>query len=119
MTEEPKKLEFPIWHDKCPVCGSTRRVIGEVKAEEVAAGKFRPEVNSALGQFAVTVADPIKMVGNLTAPLIVAHIDACANPECGVLYLVHARREEQDLSVSLDLSPKGGKPTMQPFFGRG
>jgi len=120
LAEQEAKLEFPIWHDKCPFCGSTRRVANEVKEEEVAKGKIRPETHCALGELAVTIADPSKIVGNLTAPLIIGHYDACAEPECGALYLVHAERREQDLSVDIDLTPKGGKQKpLSPFFGKG
>lgn len=102
--EEPKKLEWPIEHRTCPVCGSTRRISEEVRLEEVAKGKIHTTKNSALGQFAVTIADQSKLVGGLVnAPTLITYIDACAEPGCGVVYVVHSSKTDFGVMLNKNL----------------
>jgi hypothetical protein len=72
--------------DKCPNCGSERRVTDTVREELIQDGKWRPEVASVAINQPVPMIDPGKQV--LSFPLIMANIDICE--ECGTLWAYRA-----------------------------
>lgn len=121
MAEKVKKLKFPMDFDKCPVCGSHRRVVDEVKKEEIAKGKIRPEKKAALTKMGVAVTDAVKIKGVLTVPLVTAMVDICA--DCGALYAVQVDRTEEDpgkfaVIQQTPVMPTAGKLKI-PFMGQG
>ena len=111
-TKEQKELIFPIIHDKCPVCGSTRRVANEVKKQEAAKGKVHEEANFGLGMYRAAISDP--SIPSLSCPIIIAILDVCV--DCGAVYSPVVNCTEQ--GMSLELPGKGEKGQMLPPFGR-
>ncbi len=83
MEEKPM---FPINIDKCPNCGSTRRIANEVLEIEKEKGKIGPKVVSFLFQHQSLITDPAKTV--LSAPIIMSFFDVCV--DCGTVYCIHA-----------------------------
>jgi hypothetical protein len=114
--ENEPEIQFPIAHDKCPVCGSTRRVANEVRKREVAKGKIRPEANFAIGVYRCAITDPARNV--LTCPLIISMLDVCAN--CGAVWSPMTQCTEQSVTQErppLTRPPQGNRHT--PFFSGG
>lgn len=74
MAEQKKPQFFD-----CPNCGDKRKVIGAVRDEEVAKGKFRENVPLGSGQKVTVVFDPQKPA--LSCPVVKIIYDVCA--KCG------------------------------------
>jgi hypothetical protein len=115
MTEQEKEMVFPITHDKCPCCGSTRRVADMVKDQEVAKGKIRSDSNFALSVYIAAISDP--RIATLTSPVITSMIDVCSN--CGCVWSPMTQCVEQETTkMQLDNSPYRKRPP-QPPLGAG
>lgn len=118
MASEP--LTFPLKWDKCPVCGSTRRVVETVKDEAAAKGKVGQDLKTALIQVQLPVIDPRKVSSQLTATILTAFIDICQ--DCGAAYCIEMNRSEQPINVKVvgQLPPGHQSPPPGGFpFHRG
>ena len=87
MPEEEKELKFPLTWSKCPNCGSTRRIAGEIIEQERKKGRIGEGV-TAVSFVAppIMIADPRKII--LASPMLMTFYDVCA--DCGTLYCVRA-----------------------------
>lgn len=93
VPEEPKQelsLLLPVTHDKCPVCGSARR-LGQVKVDEFKKAGILPQAwpykGMTLQAPLVDQAHPPKIIGAMvTVKVMIMVFDVCAEPECGCLY---------------------------------
>ena len=83
-----EELHFPIDFDKCPVCGSTRRVAEEIMKEEIEKGKIGEGIKAAVTIFQAIITDPRKL--QLSVPVLITAIDVCA--DCGTVYCIHAEK---------------------------
>ena len=115
MTEEEKELKFPIEHDKCPVCGSRRRVANEVKKQEMAKKKVRENAQFALGKYKAGITDP--GIITLACPIITSLIDVCV--DCGCAWSPITMCEEQQVAGMMENQPGHNQPGHMPFFGKG
>ena len=116
MTKENKKnkdekLEFPIKVDKCPVCGSTRRVTETVRDEEAAKGRV-PKDSPMIAFRAVTPITEVKTIlqGLSIVPVLTFEFDVCANPKCSAFYCVKIQRQDMptgELQKMMGLVPAG------------
>jgi hypothetical protein len=104
--------EFPKAFTKCPVCGCEETICNKVKAEEVANNRMKPETRVGF-QSAVPIVDPTRLVAQLTAPVIVALFDICA--DCGAYYC----REANLTKGMVATQPQKPMPGQMPFMGRG
>jgi len=95
-----EKLDFPIVHDKCPVCGSTKRVTEMLRDEQAAKGKV-PKDSPMIALRAMTpIAElPAIMLGLSMIPLLTFDFDVCANPDCGVVYCPTITRQDMPAST--------------------
>ncbi|MDP2727025.1 MAG: hypothetical protein Q8P59_05740 [Dehalococcoidia bacterium] len=107
---ETQPLTFPLKWDKCPSCGSNRRVADQVKEEEKAKGRVGADLHTALAVLTTLIIDPRNASRQLTAPVLITYLDACA--ACGALYCVHIDRQEQSLAVMAPGQP--GRPPAGP-----
>ena len=80
MVEQNQTPKFPKTFSKCPVCGSEDTFTGLVKADEVAERRMNPLVKTGF-QMALPVVDPTRIVAQITAPVLLALFDVCA--DCG------------------------------------
>lgn len=98
------EIKFPLDFKECPVCGSTRRIAGEVLEMQKEKGNIGLESNAYLFPHQSVIADAKRTF--LSAPMILTFYDACA--DCGTVYCIHA-----DVKVVVP----GGKlppPTFSP-----
>jgi len=107
---QKQELEFPIVHDKCPVCGWTKTVTGIMKDEEVAKGKV-PEGTRMIALRALTPIAEIQTImrGLSIVPVLTFEFDVCANPDCGAFYCVGVGRQDMptgDLQKMLGIAPQ-------------
>lgn len=114
MAEE-EKLKFPLVWNKCPNCGSEKRVVGTLRNELVAEGKWRPEVEGVLMQQITRIADPARLSVILKIPMLLTWIDACA--ECGTLYCIKIDCQDAPTHMLPETGPKPAFPQrdMRPF----
>lgn len=105
-------MEFPL-EFKCHNCGSDERIVCSVKEEEVAKGKFNPNIPVAMEQRIIAVFDPTKPT--LTCPVLLILRDVCR--KCGTDYIYRVERKEgQPQLVS---GPQAGQKGMPPQFLKG
>lgn len=98
-------IKFPLTFDKCPNCGSTRRVANEVLQKQKDEGKIAPGVNAFIARHQSLIVDPRRTW--LSAPIITTFYDTCV--DCGTLYCTHA-----NLATAM---PQVGKKGMPPSSG--
>jgi len=84
--------------DKCPNCGGTRRLAGEVDEEQIEKGAMEPGLKYGLQQVGGPILDPRKasqiLVGT-RVPAVFVLLDVCM--DCGTLYAVRLERGEAAL----------------------
>lgn len=87
------ELKFPMKFDKCPVCGSTKRIAETLRDEEAAKGKVPKDCLMVVLQ-AVTPITEMKtiMLGLSIVPLLTCQIDICA--DCGTLYSIAVHKQD-------------------------
>lgn len=105
------ELEWPIVHEKCPVCGSEETIGKIIAQQEREKGKIGEEVVPCLFQQTAMIADPRRLTATLSAPVVTSMYDVCANPECGACYCVYANLSQATTKASM---PQGG-PGNLPF----
>jgi len=99
--KEQPKLDI----DKCPVCGSTKRLSKEVLESEHRAGKAMLASNAYLFRQESLISNPNMQF--LSATVILSFFDACM--DCGTVYCVHAE-------TKLAVQGMGKAPQNQPPF---
>lgn len=115
--ETPEQgLTFPIKVDKCPYCGSTRRVAEMVRDEEVAKGKL-PKDLSVVAMQAVTPVTEMKtiLLGLSIVPVLTFQFDQCV--DCNGWYAISTSRQDMptgDLQKMMGIVPQ---PQPQQTFG--
>jgi len=122
MSEQKKdELQFPMEFKKCPVCGSEERVAQKVFNEEVAAGRAKAQL-AGMFRFQTVVVDAQGLVSRITPPpALIAHVDVCANPDCGCVYCFMVQKGKaamQQPGFPGGPGGPGGLPGI-PGFGRG
>jgi len=99
--------------DKCPNCGSTKRLAGSVAEEQKEKGLMGEGLKFGLYQMAGPILDPRKvnqmLVGTMI-PTISALVDACL--DCGIIYAVRLERGEVPLTAVVAQPPPGPPPGM-------
>ena len=103
-------LTFPIVHDKCPMCGWTKKVTETMRDEAAAAGKV-PKDCHMVAMRAVTPITEIQTImrGLSIVPVLTYEFDVCANPDCGAFYCVQILRQDMptsDLQKMMGLVPQ-------------
>ncbi len=83
MSDNNGTPKFPKAFSKCPVCGCEETLTGLIKADEVANNRMSPLIKTGL-QVAVPIIDPTRIVAQITAPVLMALFDICA--DCGTYY---------------------------------
>lgn len=97
--------------DKCPNCGSTRRLAGEVAEEQVEKGLMGQDLKYGLYQMAGPILDPRqvnKMLVGTKVPTVSALVDQCL--DCGTIYAVRSERGEVPLKTVVAAPPPGQFP---------
>ena len=92
MTQEKEELQFPLMWDKCPACGSPRRVADIVKEEEIPKGKWRADLPATILPQPTAMIDPLKIQHVLTFTMLISMLDICA--DCGCLYAFRIDKTE-------------------------
>ena len=108
MTEENK---FPMVFDKCPSCGSTKRVVGPIADEEKAQGRISPELHGSCRTGVSQVFDGQKVMSlgiAVKVPTLFFLHDICAN--CGLEHIVRIERKEQPAMIPGIVGGPGGPP---------
>lgn len=98
----PEELTFPKTYDKCPVCGSKRRIVNGVMDEQKAKGLASPDLKSAMMMAQNPIVDPSRIA--LSIPVLLPLIDACY--DCGALYVIEVNKVMG--------TPQMGPPPMRP-----
>lgn len=80
------KQDFPRTFDKCPNCGSERRIVGMVVKDIIENGKANKNFNAYLSSQNTIITDPATPV--LSFPVLTTVEDACY--DCGTKYVVAA-----------------------------
>ena len=106
-----EKLMFPMKFDKCPMCGSTKRVAEMLRDEEAAKGKV-PKDSHMIAFRAVTPITELNTIilGLSIVPVLTFEFDVCANPKCGAFYPVVITRQDMptsDLQKMMGIVPAG------------
>jgi hypothetical protein len=99
-----EKSRFPMTFDKCPSCGSTKRVAGMIGDEEKAKGRIRKEGLAVAFIQQVVINDPTITV--LSAPALMTYYDICA--DCGDVYCVMAQIGKAQ-SKPMNMPPLGNR----------
>jgi len=87
MAEQPiPEIKFPLTFEKCPSCGSTRRIAGEMLKQEQAKGKLTDIKVTFLFRHQSLMANPSGRF--ISAPMIHSFYDTCV--ECGTVYCIVA-----------------------------
>ena len=105
-----EKQEFPKTFDKCPVCGSTRRLAGMIGEQEKAKHKLMANTPVFLNQLQTIVAD--QAIPSSTVPVLITSLDVCA--DCGTLYCIRA--DVGTATVQAKPSILGRQPPQKPPF---
>lgn len=109
-----EELQFPIEFDKCPVCGSTRRLVALVTDEEIEKGNIKKETKGKIpflsGRAAIFDPTALKLISIPShCPVLVGYFDICL--ECGTLYCTKIEKHIGHVQVER-------KPGIPPF-GKG
>lgn len=109
-----ERLKFPIVHDKCPVCGWTKKVAEIMRDEEAAKGKV-PKDSHMVAMRAVTPIAEFQtiLLGLSIVPVLTYEFDVCANPDCGIFYCVNILRQDMptsDLQKIMGIAPQPQQP---------
>lgn len=80
-----EEIKYPLNFDKCPVCGSERRVANEVMRGEKEKNKISPGAKAFLFNHKTVIAD--QRVVQLSVPAVLSFYDVCV--DCGTLFCVH------------------------------
>ncbi|MFW6125491.1 MAG: hypothetical protein ACOC58_00135 [Chloroflexota bacterium] len=100
--------------DKCPSCGSTRRLAGDVADEEREKGRMDPELRYGLYEMGGPIVDPRKanemLVGSMV-PVVRAVVDVCL--DCGMVYTITLERGEVPLQA-VAMKPGQRPPGFMP-----
>ncbi len=107
MTEDNVILKI----DKCPNCGSHRR-LHEEEMEPIIKGRVGLTVQAAILQ--VILFDPQGILP-LSAPVLMSRMDICA--ECGTYYCVEAKKVTVPLTVQPPQGGQGSARGQSPFSG--
>lgn len=91
--QKAEPLKFPRQFDKCPACGSVKRVAQLVGAEEVAKGKLPKEIVMKIEQDVVPVTElKTILLGLSIVPVLIAQYDVCY--DCGTKYCFEMDRKD-------------------------
>jgi len=98
---------FPVKFNKCPVCGSEKRIVEEEVKNEIEAGRLPknsrvPAVISQSMLFDATLTTTI--LAKKQVPLLMGLYDICS--DCGTLYLVEMQK--QVALIDPQAKPRGG-----------
>ena len=98
--------------DKCPVCGSTERFVGDIAKEQGLENAEMYGINCMPSKimFGGPVVDQKKMAGALigaTFPFFAAPLDACSN--CGCVYTIRQEIHAAKKSITPATPPRGGR----------
>lgn len=85
--QEKKGLKFPMVFDKCPICGSKKRLIQTAMEEE-----GYKNTQTALQTIQIGLVDQVGL-SRPTIPVLRILIDACINPKCGALYITSVEKQ--------------------------
>lgn len=80
------KQDFPRTYNKCPNCGSERRIVSVIVADMIENGKANKSFNAYLSMQNTIIKDPTRTV--LSFPVLTTVEDACY--DCGTRYVVAA-----------------------------
>jgi len=106
-------MDYPKKFDKCPVCGSTSRVVGDEVMSEIEKGNISSDVMLSALVTRTPLYDPKNVIlGKKQVPGIVALYDICS--DCGTLYCTEVQKHRLIVEVQ-----SRQRPEMPPFFGRG
>ena len=86
--KKPQPMTFPKFYDKCPCCGSKRRLVNGVLDEQKTKGFASQKMKGVLFALKSPVVDPSRIA--LTIPVLLPLIDACY--DCGALYVVEVNK---------------------------
>ena len=118
---QKQELQFPIVHDKCPVCGWTKTVAEIMRDEAAAKGKV-PKDCHIVAMRAVTPITEIQTIlqGLSIVPVLTFEFDVCANPDCGAFYCVNILRQDMsgsDIQKMMGIAPQPQQslPGLQGF----
>jgi hypothetical protein len=94
-----EKLNLPVTHDKCPVCGSEKGLIKQAMEELRQEGKLN-KTSFPLGCVIPSpLLDPTHpppiLTNSVKVPVINLYYEVCAEPECGALYCTRFDVTEQ------------------------
>lgn len=103
--------------DKCPNpnCGSTKKLAGDVAAEELKKGHMEEGLKYGLFELGGPILDPRKvnrMLVGTKVPTVSALVDCCT--ECGMIYAVRIQRGEVPLKVLVGGPPGQSPPGIRP-----
>lgn len=98
--------------DRCPACGSTRRLAGSVAEEQIEKGQMGTGWKYGLYRMGGPILDPKKVNQLLVGtriPTVTALLDVCL--DCGTVYAVRLERDETSLrAVMSQPPPQQGQP---------
>lgn len=82
------ELKFPLKFEKCPACGSKRRVAEIITNQEKAKGRVGKDRGTCIISYQSLVMDPASGGIIYAPPLITTMFDVCA--DCGTFYCTQA-----------------------------
>ena len=85
---KPDELTFPKAYDKCPYCGSKRRIVNGVLDEQKAKGLASKNLKAGMLVCQNPIVDPQRVA--LSVPVLMPLIDACY--DCGALYVIEVNK---------------------------
>ena len=110
-------LEFPIVHDKCPVCGWTKKVTETMRDEEAAKGKFSKDTHMVAMRAVAPIAElQTIMLGVRIVPVLTYEFDVCANPDWGAFYCGKVLRQDMPTSDLQKMMGIAQQPQPRGFY---
>jgi hypothetical protein len=110
--EDRVPMLLPVVHNKCPVCGSTKRLgktyIDNLKKDGLLAEDFPYEGITLQVPLINQTKAPLIIGVPLNIKVILIALDACAEPECGTVYCT--------VFNVVDGKAQAGMPGMPPLF---
>ena len=118
-------MNYPIKFEKCPVCGSDKRIVNEETKIEIEKGNLPDgaKIPALISQSKLVDMSTQMLLVRKSFPVLMGFIDICA--DCGTLYCVEVQKATGVIDPQVRSQPPGMyRPNgdggqAPPFFGKG